>query len=59
MKSLIASICILGLVGMVVGVAIQGADTDTVMATVTPQFIAVSIDVESVDYGVLRNSAVR
>ena len=53
MKSLIATITILGLVGMVVGVAVQGADTDTVTATVTPQVVAVSVDVSDVDYGVL------
>ena len=52
-KQLIASICILGLVGVAVGVAVQGADTDTVTARVTPQIIAVSVDVENVDYGVL------
>ena len=53
MKSLIASITILGLVGMVVGVAVRGADTDTVIATVMPQTVSVSVDVEDVDYGVL------
>jgi len=52
-KQLIASIVILGLFGMIVGVAVKGADTDTVTATVTPQTVAVSVDVESVDYGVL------
>ena len=53
MKSLIASITILGLVGMVVGVVAQGASTDTVTATVTPQTVSVTVDIESVDYGVL------
>jgi len=53
MKGLIASIIILGLAGMVVGVAVQGATTDIVTATVTPQTVSVSVDVSSVDYGVL------
>lgn len=57
MKSLIASITILGLVGMVVGVAVKGAGTGTVAATVTPQLIAVSVSDGNVSYGVLNYSA--
>ena len=53
MKSLIASICILGLVGMVVGVAVQGADTAPVSATVTPKLITVSVSPGTVAYGIL------
>ena len=53
MKSLIASITILGLVGMVVGVVAQGADTDTVTATVTAELITITVTDGSVDYGVL------
>ncbi len=51
MKSLIASIMILGLVGMVVGVVVQ-AD-EIVTATVTPQTISVSVTDGTVDYGIL------
>jgi len=51
MKSLIATICILGLVGMVAGVAVK-AD-ETVTATVTPQVISVSVSDGSVSYGIL------
>lgn len=51
MKSLIATICILGLVGMVVGVAVKAEDTVT--ATVTPRLISVSVDPTSVDYGIM------
>ena len=53
MKSFIASICILGLVGMVVGVAVQGADTGTVAATVTPRLLSVSVSPITVGYGVV------
>lgn len=53
MKSLIASICILAVVGMVVGVAVQGADTASVAATVTVQSISVSISDGTVAYGVI------
>jgi len=52
MKSLIASICILGLVGMVVGVAVQAADP-IVTATVTPGEISVSVDRNTVGYGIM------
>jgi len=53
MKSLIASICILGLVGMMVGVGVQGAETAGVSATVTPKLLAVSVTDGSIDYGIL------
>ena len=53
MKSLIASIIILGLAGMVVGVAVQGASTGIVAATVTVQNISVSVSDGIVDYGTL------
>ena len=55
MKSLIASIVILGLVGMVVGMVAQAATAD-VTATVTPRLISVSVDPTSVDYGVMGTS---
>ena len=58
MKSLIASILILGVVGMVVGVVAQGADTAPVAATVTPELISVTVDVSSVAYGIVPLSQV-
>ena len=53
MKFLITTICILGLVGMVVGVAVQGADTGTVAATVTVQSISVTVTDGTVAYGII------
>lgn len=53
MKSLIASILILGLIGLVVGVVAQGADTADVSATVTPKLLTVSVSDGSVAYGIL------
>ena len=53
MKSLIATICILGLVGMVVGVAVQGAGEQSVTATVTVRNISVTVGPASIVYGVL------
>ena len=53
MKSLIASIAILGLVGMVVGVGTQAATTADVSATVTAQLITIAVADGSVDYGIL------
>lgn len=52
-KQIIASICVLGLLGMAVGVVATADETGTVTATVTPQIIAVTVDVSSVDYGIL------
>ena len=57
MKSSIATICILGLVGMVVGVAVQGADTAPVTATVTVQNISVSVSDGTVAYGIIAAGA--
>ena len=51
MKSLIASIVILGLVGMIIGVAVQGVE-ETVTATVCPKLISVTISSSTVDYGI-------
>ena len=52
-KGLIASIAIVGLVGLVVGVSVKGATEDTVSATVTPKLITVTVTDGSVDYGTL------
>lgn len=59
MKSLIATILILGLVGMVVGVAVQGAGTAPVSATVTPKLLTVSVSDGAVVYGILGASATK
>ena len=53
MRSLITSIAILALVGLVVGVAVQAADEASVGATVTVQNISVSVDDGAVAYGTL------
>lgn len=53
MKSLISSIAILGLLGLVVGVTVQGATEGSVSATVTAQLISVSVADGSVAYGTL------
>lgn len=57
MKSLISTICILGLVGMVVGVAAQGATEGNVTATVTVQNISVAVTDGTVTYGTLTAGA--
>ncbi|MBZ9577696.1 hypothetical protein KJA13_01520 [Patescibacteria group bacterium] len=51
MKSLIASILILGLVGMVVGAAVKAATEGSVTATVTPGVVSVIVSPNSFDYG--------
>jgi len=53
MKSLISSIAILGLVGMVVVVGANAATEATVAATVTAQLITISVADGNVDYGIL------
>ena len=53
MKNLIATICILGLVGMVVGVVAKADDEASVSATVTAELITNSVASGSVDYGIL------
>lgn len=57
MKSLIASVLILGLVGLGVGVVVQAADTASVAATVTVQNISVSVADGTVDYGIIAAGA--
>ena len=53
MKSLIASIAILGVVGLAVGTGAGAASTATVAATVTAELISVSVVDGSVAYGIL------
>ena len=52
-KQLIASICILGLVGMVVGVAVLAGTEEPISATVTPKLVSVSVSPTTVNYGTL------
>jgi hypothetical protein len=53
MKSLIATLCTLGAVGMVIGAAVLGATEATITATVTVQNISLSVADGSIAYGVL------
>jgi hypothetical protein len=53
MKSLIASICILGLVGMMMVTMVKAATTADVSATVTVQNISVSVADGVIAYGTL------
>lgn len=59
MKLLFASIMVLTLAAMVVGVAVNAAPTADVAATVTPQLIAVSVGDGSVDYGTLATNVTK
>lgn len=56
MKSLIGIICILGMIGAVIGIEVL-AGTDTFNATVSPQNISVIVEDGAVAYGVLNLSA--
>lgn len=51
MKSLITSIIILGLAGMVVGVVVQGAAEDSVTAKVTPGVVSATVSPTDFNYG--------
>jgi len=53
MKSLIATLCTLGVVGMVIGAAVLGATEAMITATVTVQNISLSVSDGSIAYGVL------
>lgn len=57
MKSLISTICILGLVGLVVGAAAQGVTEGNVSATVTVQNISVAVTDGTVAYGIIAAGA--
>lgn len=53
-KSFLASVAVLALLGMAVGVmAVQGATTSDVAATVTAQLVSVSVADGAVAYGIL------
>jgi len=53
MKYLIANVCILGMIGMVIGAGVFAATEAEVTATVTVQNIAVSVSDGSISYGTL------
>jgi hypothetical protein len=53
MKSLIATLCTLGVVGMVIGAVVLGATEATITATVTVQNISLTVTDGSIAYGVL------
>jgi len=57
MKSLIAILGILGIVGLVVGPLVQAADTATVTATVTVQNISLTVSNGSITYGTIAASS--
>lgn len=52
-KQFIASLCVLAMVGMAVGVGVKADDTGTVGATVTAELITISVTSGSVAYGIL------
>jgi len=52
-KQIIASICVLGLLGMAVGVVATAAATGSVAATVTPRLLSVSVSDGNVSYGIV------
>jgi len=53
MKSFIANVCILGVIGVLIGTKVFAAETAQVSATVTVQNISVSVSDGSIDYGTL------
>jgi len=53
MKSFIANVCILGVIGVLIGTKVFAADTAQISATVTVQNISVSVSDGSIDYGTL------
>lgn len=60
LKSLIASICILAMVGMIVGVAVKAGTEATVTATVKVENISVSITANpTIGYGTMGQNATK
>jgi hypothetical protein len=59
MKSLIATICILGMVGMIIGAVVQAAEEATVTATVTVQNISLTVSDGSIAYGTLGQNSTK
>jgi len=58
MKSLIANVCILGMIGIVIGTGVFAAETAQVSATVKVQSISVSVSPGTVDYGTLTANSI-
>ncbi|UZE92895.1 MAG: hypothetical protein IB617_01910 [Candidatus Nealsonbacteria bacterium] len=56
MKSLIATICILGMICIVTGLTVRAADTGTVSCTVTAKSIALTVSDGDVAYGTVAES---
>ena len=59
MKSLIATICILGMIGMVLGMTAKAAEEATVAATVMVRLLSVSVSDGVVTYGTMEQNATK
>ena len=59
MKALIATICILGMIGMIIGAAVLAAETGPVAATVTVQNISLTVTDGAVAYGTIAVSTIK
>ena len=59
MKSLIATICILGMIGMVLGMTAKAAEEATVAATVMVRLLSVSVTDGQVAYGTMEQNATK
>jgi hypothetical protein len=53
MKSLVVTICILGIIGLVIGMTVKGDETDYITCSVTPATISVSVEPVSHNYGTM------
>ncbi|GAF69040.1 unnamed protein product, partial [marine sediment metagenome] len=53
MKSIISTICFLGLVGLVAGVGVFAGDNAEISITVSLKAISISLDTHAVDYGTM------
>ena len=59
MKSLIATICILGMIGMVLGMTAKAAEEATVAATVMVRLLSVSVTDGQVAYGTMEQNTTK
>lgn len=59
MKSLLTTVCILAIIGMIVGVMVKAVDEKSVTATVTVSQISISITPGTVSYGTLALSGIK
>ena len=53
MKSLVIAICIWGVIGLLLGIAVKAGVTDAITCSVTPANISVSVDLASHNYGAM------